>query len=126
MAMTLVEFLEARIAEDEDAAKAVNRSLWTSRVALLQPDLYGHIVRQHPARVLAECEAKRRIVLLHEDEHACESSDAEGVNFWSTASGSERLRVDEGPWIRFESCQTLRLLALPYAGHPDYREEFRP
>ena len=47
--MTLTEFLLARIAEDEAAAR---------RVAVVGSCEPGY----RPARVLAECEAKRRIV----------------------------------------------------------------
>lgn len=64
-----------------------------------------------PARVLAECEAKRRIVLMHEPYDSgwlgrrptCWVCSADG---WP--------------------CLTLAVLSLPYANHPDYREEWRP
>jgi hypothetical protein len=49
-----------------------------------------------PARVLAECAAKRRIVSFAAD---------------LTEEGTDDL---------------LRLLALPYADHPGYRQEWRP
>lgn len=52
-------------------------------------------------RLRAECEAKRRIVALF--PHA---ADGDG---WNNA-GEE----------------VLCLLALPYADHPDYREEWKP
>jgi Family of unknown function (DUF6221) len=54
-----------------------------------------HIAAWHPTRVLAECAAKRRLL------------EAAGV-----ADGATRELL-------------LRSLALPYAGHPDYREEWR-
>lgn len=93
--MTLTEFLLARIAEDEAQANrskadlAMNPNLripaeWVSGVA---------------DRVLAECEAKRRIV-----EH-CEPDPL------TKSPGDEYV---------------LRLLALPYADRPGYREEWRP
>jgi hypothetical protein len=59
----------------------------------------GNPVHQ-TARVLAECEAKRQIV------EAC----AEVL-----AYDAEALPQD-----------VLRFLALPYADHPDYREEWKP
>lgn len=63
-----------------------------------------HFDRWVPARVLAECEAKRRIV-----EHVTHRMLGEPP----FASG----RVLQGlqPW-RY----TLQLLALPYSDHPDY------
>jgi len=85
--MSIVEFLLARIAEDEEVAQA----------------------RHDPARVLAECEAKRRIVGLHErrpDWPDCQECGD---------------RDYQKPW----PCSTLRLLALPYSDHPDYRPEWR-
>lgn len=60
-----------------------------------------HIARQSPARVLADVGAKRAIIRQWE--------------YWE-AAGSK-----SGPWAK-----ACRLLALPYADHPDYREEWRP
>lgn len=66
-AVTLAEFLEARIAEDERAANyATTRDVVDDRA----PGGWGgwwighfhHYSRHDPARVLAECQAKRRIV----------------------------------------------------------------
>jgi hypothetical protein len=65
------------------------------------PEDRAHIARWDPARVLAECEAKRRIVELHGCYHSCRSSDYAG------------------------DCPTMDLVALPYASHPEYREEWR-
>jgi hypothetical protein len=80
----------------------------------------GHVVRHDPARVLAEVEAKRRIV-----ESAAEIMDRgafpEGV---SDGRDPDEVESDEGLAALAE--YHLRLLALPYADHPDYREEWRP
>lgn len=85
--MELVDFLRARLDEDEAAARAVGYDrieavdyLWGTRHLLLQrndggeskatteldADLAAHIVRHDPARVLAEVEAKRRLLLWAE------------------------------------------------------------
>jgi hypothetical protein len=67
-----------------------------------------HIARHDPARVLAEVAAKRLIL-----EYA--PPKAHGT-------------FDDG-WRRGQMAfhaHTLRLLALPYAGHPDYQEEWKP
>ena len=66
-----------------------------------------HIVRHDPARILAEVKAKR--CLLYQFEHRGDSVRA--VVKPSTG----------GVWD-----DLLRLLALPYASHPDYRPEWRP
>lgn len=57
-----------------------------------------HIARHDPARVLAECEAKRAIV---EEATHPQTSSVEGYNI-------------------------LRILAVAHADHPDYDEEWRP
>lgn len=73
----LTDFLLARIAEDEAVARRAaqefegvgvstpptwGRRQWEFRVDRRNPALVDHIVAYSPARVLAECEAKRRIV----------------------------------------------------------------
>jgi hypothetical protein len=65
-----------------------------------------HITRWDPARVLAECDAKRRIVEDLQDELANQH--------------------DPEPTTLQLADRTLRALALPYADHPDYREEWKP
>jgi len=126
--MTLTEFLLARINEDEDAARAVNGARWNSQVTLLSTDLYGHVIRQHPDRILAECDAKRKILELHaSDEHECvemhrgvysadwpEGTYAKAGEAWAHPS----LELHIGP------CPTLLHLAAVYADHPDYNPEW--
>jgi hypothetical protein len=65
-----------------------------------------HIARWDPARVLAEVDAKRRIL----DEHA---PDRQG--YCPTCNDN----TVEAP------CHTVRLLALPMADRPGYLEEWR-
>ena len=71
-----------------------------------------HIARHDPARVLAECAAKRRIVR----EHA--STKVDGERFCAICAAGE---VHE----MLYPCPTLRALAQPYADHPDFAEEWR-
>lgn len=61
----------------------------------------GHIARHDPARVLAECEAKRRIVERH--------SSCDDVSFGDASI-----------------CPEIVTLAAIYADHPDYQEAWRP
>jgi hypothetical protein len=70
-------------------------------------------VTVHPARVLAECDPKRRIVREHVTKLFGDGT------FCPTCTDTER-RLP----VRY--CATLRLLALPYADHPVYRAEWRP
>lgn len=149
--MTLTEFLLARIAEDEAVARSAEerarppwRATYGRQVETRDdgylvtpedehsystdpPDVVAlHIARHDPARVLAECEAKRQIVELHPIYHgprllavdssrtdfACERCHA------TSAIDSESV-IEALGW-----CETLRFLALPYAGHPEYRTEW--
>lgn len=85
--MTLTDFLLARIAEDEMRARLAARQDWMDR------------------RLLAECEAKRRIVGRHDVVDA-----AGGCAFCGEPA----------------PCEHLRILASVYADHRDYDERWRP
>ncbi len=108
--MTLVDFLLARIAEDEGVAQECLSTHEPGEPWGYShlPDDGQHISRWSPARVLAECEAKRRIVALEVE--------------WLTEM---RAALDKLPGLRAGSL-ILAILALPYADHEDYREEWRP
>jgi hypothetical protein len=107
---SITEFLEARIAEDEAQARAV--------LATVAPDEWENPTKwgnfyaedvafwdsQTPARILAECVAKRAIVGLHKvGADQCDEHNA-----------------------MFESipCPTILALAAVYKDHPDYRQEW--
>lgn len=97
-----------------------------------------HIARHDPARVLREVEAKRQIVDLHPytTQRAASSEtslrSAYGPNWEKRLKNldtpyCETCDVDDGVIASDGTpCETLRLLALPYADHPDYREKWRP
>ena len=138
--MTMIEFLLARIAEDEAVARTLLRDLEMQIEAygfvadkggpftpsrMLAAQLWAHYDGQtqwrnfargqhiatlaSPARVLAECEAKRRIVELHSSQQGMRYGYCEQC--WD---GNTPLPYP---------CLTLRILAQPYAEHPDYRVE---
>lgn len=103
--LTLTAFLLARIAEDEEWLRA------SARQIAIHPT-----VQQEPARMLAKCEADRRIVGIH-------PVDDEGVY---DADGIEHPGLGcRGCWDDFP-CATIRALALPYVAHENYRPEWRP
>ena len=85
-----------------------------------------------PARVLAECEAKRRIVAWHsERDDCCEERygpirlDAEPeVSVGTDALCGLTVRQSIGRQ-EFVGCVTLMTLALPYASAPGYDESWR-
>ena len=103
--MTLSEFLLARIAEDEAYVINTNCHCGEYEDAWL-PDC--------PSRILAECEAKRRIV-----EQAVDARRA--ADRWTV----ERLKTDTSSplpeYARADAyAEVLRFLAIPYADHPDH------
>jgi len=141
--LTLTEFLAARIAEDEETARMVHTpyrlyvdtdGCISEPVRLDWPDggagqyqqwepgedrLPNHhntwALMYDPARVLARCEADRRIVELHGRtglDQVCKSC--------AEVYADGRMYAVEYP------CDTLRLLALRYADHPDYQEALKP
>lgn len=125
----LVQFLRERLDEDEAAARAAadaeradtwttlpesyggvldgtgTRSLAVGYGNVMAPETAGHIARHDPARVLAEVEAKRRVV--------------------ERCTAVQGLLLDDFTAEHLAD-EVLALIALPYADHPEYREEWRP
>ena len=95
----LVEFLLARIAEDEAVARYTLDNHPPFRHAI--EDGYLREDYHDPARVLAECEAKRRIVEIHQD--------------WPVLIQTEPTLEPADP----------EDLAQPYADHPDFDPAWR-
>lgn len=141
--VAIVEFLSARLDEDEQAARQAGGAPWVADVpGMVHVDpaaiaeskwAYGgqgyiascehaghqaHIARHDPERVLAEVKAKREIVELHMPRRVRSSSGL----------GEDHIEVcrmcDQFP--AQHPCGTLRALAAPYADHPDYRKEWAP
>lgn len=154
--LTLAEFLLARIAEDEAVAQEIEHGFdydlraqehrgaeerglewiggeqWADAYRLAIPS----------ARVLAECEAKRRIVDLHAGQDSivewfdapdtghsdvCPSCHPAEPTHWNPPIGKAGVRP-QGFVASYvlAPCLTLRMLALPYADHPEYDESWRP
>lgn len=135
MSDDLTAFLLACIAEDEQVAREVQQyspTPWTAVDGAIsggmvccdhdpmhsdpdEADTYvagcehrhdaDFIARWDPVRVLAECEAKRQIIELYEDQLAKSAENSmEEDRAWTL-----------GPIVAF--------LALPYTDHPDYQPE---
>jgi len=124
--MNIAEFLEARITEDEVAAREAAVSAGGAGWSAQQLDheglsVYGddaagqidfdseetvptlrYLVRFDPARVLAECAAKRAILAAQKNQE-----DNDDDMAWIVASGV-----------------LLRSLAAVYSDHPDYQQEW--
>ncbi|GAA1455510.1 DUF6221 family protein [Nocardiopsis tropica] len=134
--MTIVEFINARLDEEERVAKDAASSLvsladqegaaetWeadTDSVVTMtgvsgmtrlfvdaESDVTTHIARHDPARVLREIAAKRAIVQEYTD----------AVDLWE--------RESEAPDSVGALEAVIRLLAAVHADHPDYRQEWAP
>lgn len=123
MSKDLVQFLRARLDEDEQTARRVEsswRQIGDTGVIVASDGeraeecangnwsgIAEHIVRHDPARVLREVEAKR--VLLDDHERFV----------------TERRRM-MGGWDSYpEASPVLVAFASIYAGHPDYRVEWQ-
>ena len=101
--MTITEFLLARFAEDEEKARNLLGVLeeWHETHAWAAFQFWLPSQR----RLIADCEAKRQIV----------QDCAPGYGAGDYYAGKDSLHAE-----------VLMRLALPYAGHPDYRQEWRP
>jgi hypothetical protein len=104
---TLAEFLLARIEDDQRRAREVQGATpWNVTDSDPSHRQYWML------RVLADCEAKRRIV------EAWQRVDADDRVLNEYAQNAR-----EGRQTAFYS--VLKLLALPFADHPDFLQEWR-
>lgn len=140
----LVVFLRARLDEDQQAAEAAawcddgaKWSVWRGKERYENPfvitdaldtgitavrsesadteSVAEHMARWDPERVLADIDAKRQLIELHQEkqEQGYSSDFCAECGFGETSQ-------------EYYPCATLRLLALPYADRPGYREDWRP
>ena len=131
----LAAFLLARVAEDEAVAREIADEM--VRVASQyipgaapDPDDGGLYASEDgrntpavivgPARVLAECESKRRIVELHVSTSPSDDggTECDQCSFHEAYEGFN-------DYSEPAPCMTLRILAQPYADHPDYDPAWR-
>jgi hypothetical protein len=108
--VTLTDFLLARIDADEALARMVSERATHFPAASAGGIGDLGLVGYRFDRVLAECEAKRRIVERHKD---C------GTGYGYCDDGGHGWGGDEGL-----GCADLADLASVYAAHPDYSEEW--
>lgn len=149
--LTLSAFLLERIAEDEAVALAATPGPWDTwanakasyveSVGTLEvpplplvrsmrtPDHdadIAHIARNDPARVLAECKAKRAIVEAHPiiTGPRILPVDTSGTNYGcETCHALDKTHADS--YVEaIGYCDTLRALASVYAADPAWREEW--
>lgn len=112
--MGLVEFLRARL--DEDGRIAKDASVHVIESGTREESLFeaetnkSTVLVVNPSRVLAEVEAKRRIV----------------ATFAALDTHPNRLvyAFMQQQWVALRA--VMAALALPYADHPDYLAKWKP
>ncbi len=107
--MTLVEFLKARLDEDEAAALAASQESWDDQYGEFRSrggETFAHVLRHDPARELRKVKGDRLII-------------AEIVDALEEPVTYENVTV-----LDIVAEKMLRALALTYADHPDYRSEW--
>jgi hypothetical protein len=115
--LTLIEFLLARIAEDEAllTAPTAKRMIGRQMVEVPVTRLPDYVKRDRK-RWASECEAKRRIVQTWVEEWP---------EWHGFGSGLTRTSMTRDQYQRVvEAEHVLGCLALPYADHPDFRQEW--
>lgn len=133
--ITIQQFLLDRIGEEEEE---VHRPLWWP---------WGsYLPHWSPRRVEVDCDARRRIVEEHSNSYRPRDAlhrknrPIEVEQRWmGSGEGEVRVTFPDGvtkmfSWPEYAELylepsppsRTLRLLALPYADHPDYRKEWTP
>lgn len=150
----VADFLRTRIAERRALAEAategpwegvvdhhqrgvVDASVWSDKLGYYITEKISsgerheadalHIAANDPAAVIADCDAKLAIVDMHPPEEIPEHSRRSWQGF-TIQCASESWKVYSDAENRVEyPCRTLRLLAQPFAGHPDHKgEEWAP
>lgn len=123
---SITEFILARVAEDERQARAMDDDLRKHPPSVYEMAQVPMLDAGVPERVLAECEAKRRIVAHgpsqcggyeHQEEfggHHYPDPDWAFCDGCSAASAADADRQG-----------TLQILAAIWADHPDYDEAWR-
>jgi hypothetical protein len=103
--MTLVQFLCDRLDDEEALAVAAIRSGERPDPAFASLGDHGS-VSTSGHNLIVRCDSRRRIVEAY--------MEVEGL-----PEGEQQERRETLAWV-------LRQLALPYASHPDYRDEWHP
>jgi hypothetical protein len=140
----LTAFVKARLDEDEAAASRNDFEHWQQDApatglvlvgleSLIECHIAGlaeHIARHDPARVLREVEAKRKRLALYLDAKEALAAALKNAPPDSPATAHsyvrERINVNQASG-RFTALETsVRLDAMAWSDHPDYRQEWKP
>lgn len=133
MMMTdLVKFLTARLDEDEAVANDVRPDEYLSTRDNSELTTLGFDTQPYrtvaitSGRVLAEVEAKRRILAIHQrntENGGDLDPDCTKCMSWETGVDPYDELVTDAEYDSWP-CDTVKALASVYANHPDYRPEW--
>ena len=109
------QFLLARIAEDRESATQAEWAMQGGWFTTADDQVDAFVQRQSPARVLAECAAKRSIIEAHP--------------YGGDQSMPAHCCADPGDYLgeqmyHDEPCPTLAAMLSVYADHKDFRKEW--
>lgn len=122
---TLRDFLLARIVDEETLAQAaIDAHAPGHRWDEWELGDGAHFMHWNPWRVLSGCVAKRLIIAAHRDVGPGLDRRAEPDRALKSRACSTCGQYDE--YAIAWPCYTLRVLALEWVEHPDYRQEWRP
>lgn len=106
----------------EDGTIVVGGGRWGGEASVFESTEDAiHIAEHNPVRVLAEIDAKREILRWHSSPHSV-------VDDYCADEGGPCTHRGEAVCTLCgeTACTTVRLLALPYADRPEYRNDWRP
>lgn len=121
----LIAWLRAQLDDDERVARQMTAEPCGFYIEAETADtnimtVGAHVYRWTPKRVLAEVDAKRRILVEIFGYEA--KIDGE----WGCCHSAADIGAGKCPEIDINEIAALRILALPYAGRDGYRDEWRP
>ena len=137
----LIAFLNARLDEDEAAAKKSHYEgqrwlteeegvyRWPTDELVHSADRKAdarHIARFDPARVLREVAAKRAIVAAHQPMEALYGGWRIDKTWQERGLVCTTCGFDDSESGVAWPCLTIRSLAAVYSDHDDYRQEWKP
>lgn len=136
MTLSIVDFLNARLKDDQDAAESAGADVWTFddddywRIKDAEghfvvydegapgDDQAVHIARHDPARVLREVAAKRRIMARH-----CRYDGSEHSDYCAGCPSGDETGY---PDTELKECPELQDMAFVWNEHEDWNTEWCP
>jgi hypothetical protein len=123
----LAAWLLEQIAEDEAVCRDQGETHTLGCAATISTAWEHECRCGFAGRVLAECEAKRRIIAMHGPTTGFDGvlTYPAAAKLCRTCGPGDNWQAEQEPFGELP-CDHLRLMALPYADRPGYREEWRP